>query len=197
MDGPPQRISFVYHSIKNKFPFDATWDQGQNEHSNSKMMNEEIQNDGQTELKYQTYSSFSRGMINLIVRYNNAGNEQIIKFGKVNSISLKEGKLDLKGNGALSLMSRGGLRHRCKGDYVDYGKFSSISSYDALQIDDRGTPQSPSSINKIMVEASEDIITCGVDIIHCEFTLKLAFYYTFSSFNKNSFFLHMFYDYNL
>lgn len=135
LDCPAETVSSVQFYVKSKFPFDAILARSDHCQLNLKLVRERRLDDGRLELEAEaSYSSSSdprRSQQSL------SGSDSI-------------GKIDFKGKGTANQRQRYGLRPRRRGS-IDYGKFTSTSSYDHMESDVnvrvlRRSPSEPSKI---------------------------------------------------
>lgn len=133
LDCPIEKVSSVQFSVKNKFPFDSIFATDRCFDSNTKPIgdNESKRIDGFGELE-------GEGSCNTNKSVN--GVENGVGFGVLSGQGLKV-------KGFTNKRSRTGIRRRRKGGR-DYGRSSSVSSYDPLCADPHWGFESISSTNK-------------------------------------------------
>ncbi|CAI9117743.1 OLC1v1019208C1 [Oldenlandia corymbosa var. corymbosa] len=149
IDYPTEKVSNVQLSVMSKFPFnDSVWRTDRNYDMNLRLIGDKggdlIEMEGEASSSSLLSDS---GKPNSIVRIKgdlNAAKEMraAYVFGE------REGRFDLKGKGSMHQRLRSGIRRRKKGSF-DFGKHSSVSSYDRSigEVKD-GDSCSPPSINK-------------------------------------------------
>lgn len=155
VDQPSENIYSVQTSVKNNFPFDTVLINDRDCEMILEPEDQRICENGHVQLEGEaSCSSYAErrerdvGVQGLIAR-----NESAAAIGAVDSLLGEEGRFDFKGKGALSQRTKG-LWRRKKGS-VEYGKFSSVSSYDPWQADAQDVP-SPSSMRKFREESPEE-----------------------------------------
>ncbi|KAL3506393.1 hypothetical protein ACH5RR_031775 [Cinchona calisaya] len=161
---PAEKVSNVQVSVMSKFPFNASvWGKDHNCNLNLRLIG-----DGErdvVELEGEaSCSSLSDGR-----KSNNMKNSRN-EIEAINSLGVRDGRFDLKGKGIMHQRPRSGIRRRRKGNF-DYGKYTSVSSYDPFFREVQGDPHSPSGINKRANEFVEDnnieLQDCERDRHHC------------------------------
>ncbi|XP_039155463.1 uncharacterized protein LOC104456026 [Eucalyptus grandis] len=166
VEQPSDKIYFVQKSVKNNFPFDTVLI---NDRAYEMILEPEEQGiceNGHVQLEGEaSCSSYAeRGERDIGVEGSIAKNESDAASRAEDSLLGEEGRFDFKGKGALSQRTKG-LRRRLKGS-VEYGKFSSVSSYDPWQADGQDVP-SPSSMRKFREESPEESLFCVESRINC------------------------------
>ncbi|KNA19397.1 hypothetical protein SOVF_061920 [Spinacia oleracea] len=120
LDCPAETISSIHLSVKTKFPFDSILPK-KDDHSqlNLKLLKEGYSDDGVLHLQGEaSYSSFSDPRRS---HHSLSGTDSF-------------GKFDIKGKTPATQRSRLGFRRRRRAS-IDYGKFTSSSSYDHFKSD--------------------------------------------------------------
>ncbi|XP_048140899.1 uncharacterized protein LOC115743391 isoform X2 [Rhodamnia argentea] len=155
VDQPSESIYSVQMSVKNNFPFDTVLTNDRDCEMILEPEEHRICENGHVQLEGgASCSSYAeRRERDVGVRGLIARKESDAAIGAVDSLLGEEGRFDFKGKGALSQRTKG-LRRRKKGS-VEYGKFSSVSSYDPWQEDAQDVP-SPSSMRKFREESPEE-----------------------------------------
>lgn len=166
VEQPSDKIYFVQKSVKNNFPFDTVLI---NDRAYEMILEPEEQGiceNGHVQLEGEaSCSSYAeRRERDIGVEGSIAKNESDAASRAEDSLLGEEGRFDFKGKGALSQRTKG-LRRRLKGS-VEYGKFSSVSSYDPWQADGQDVP-SPSSMRKFREESPEESLFCVESRINC------------------------------
>ncbi|MCD9639781.1 hypothetical protein HAX54_024502 [Datura stramonium] len=149
IDFPAEKVSNVQLSIKANFPFnDTILGKDQNCDLNWRLIGEkensphgylEMGDEASCSSVSDARKSHNIAMIELSPR-----NE----FGAENSSGLSGGKLGIKGKGVMNQRQRGALHRRRRKAIVDYGRSSSVSSYDPPNEEFPLDPPSPPSTNK-------------------------------------------------
>uniref|UniRef100_A0A803LZC2 GTD-binding domain-containing protein n=1 Tax=Chenopodium quinoa TaxID=63459 RepID=A0A803LZC2_CHEQI len=146
VDCPAETISSLHFSVKSKFPFDSILSRNDHSQLNLKLLREGYSDDGVLHLEGEaSYSSFSDPRRS---HHTLSGTDSLSKF-------------DIKGKTVTTQRPRCGIRRRRRAS-IDYGKFTSASSYDHLKSDSRAIRQSPSDSSKIEnVENPTTVNSCG------------------------------------
>ncbi|XP_021745901.1 uncharacterized protein LOC110711786 isoform X1 [Chenopodium quinoa] len=146
VDCPAETISSLHFSVKSKFPFDSILSRNDHSQLNLKLLREGYSDDGVLHLEGEaSYSSFSDPWRSHHIL---SGTDSLSKF-------------HIKGKTVTTQRSRCGIRRRRRAS-IDYGKFTSASSYDHLKSDSRAIRQSPSDSSKIEnVENPTTVNFCG------------------------------------
>lgn len=149
IDFPAEKVSNVQLSIKANFPFnDTILGKDQNCDLNWRLIGEkensphgylEMGDEASCSSVSDARKSHNIAMIELSPR-----NE----FGAENSSGASGGRLGIKGKGVVNQRQRGGLHRRRRKAAVDYGRSSSVSSYDPPYEEFPLGPPSPPSTNK-------------------------------------------------
>lgn len=166
VDQPFEKICSVQMSVKNNFPFDTALINDRDCEMILEPEEQRICKNGHVELEGEaSCSSYAeRRERDIGVGASIPTNESDAASGAVDSLFGEEGRFDYKGKGALSQRTKG-LRQRQKRS-VEYGKVSSVSSYDPWQADAQDVP-SPSSMRKFREESPEESLFCAESRINC------------------------------
>ncbi|XP_016443653.2 uncharacterized protein LOC107768997 [Nicotiana tabacum] len=150
IDFPAEKVSNVQLSVKANFPFnDTMWGKDQNCNLNWRLIGER-ENSPNKYLEMGDEASCS-SVSDARKSHNNIARIELSprnEFGAVNPLGASGGRLGIKGKGVMNLKQRGGIRRRRRKAAVDYGRFSSVSSYDPPCEEFPLDPPSPPSINK-------------------------------------------------
>lgn len=147
VDYPTERVSYVHFCVKSKFPFNSVWANEGRSHPNWKLLKERHSDDGDVRLEGEASCS---SCWDVTRSPDMAGKVSISRNGTSGGMktpALIEGRSDIKGKRVGDQRPRVGVRRRRR-VAADFGKFSSVSSYDPPRLDVPSRPGSPFSVNR-------------------------------------------------
>lgn len=151
IDFPAEKVSDVQLSIKANFPFnDTVLGKDQNCDLNWRLIGHEKENSPHG--YHEMGDEASCSSVSDARKSHNVARIELSprnEFGAGSSSGVSGGRLGIKGKGLMNQRERGGLRRRRRKAAVDYGRSSSVSSYDPPYEEfPQGAPSPPSTFKE-------------------------------------------------